>query len=334
MGGIIARHAATRLEGGVVQTIVTLSTPHQFPPVTTDLTISSIYADIASFHTTSSPNPKAKDQLLISICGGSPDPTLPSDTCAIPGSQAKNALGVFTSGMPGVWTGVEHEAMVWCHQVRWRVARVLLELGGKERLDERRRVGQEWLVGAEPKRQAEDPLGNQIKKVELGSTGRFEHHGNDEETLYLFPVGPDPSALHFLSTYAVLSSESQDAHSVSFYHCSSTTSSSCRPISPRSVIMLPPSPTDGSPFRVGVGVDEKDGLVWSEFDVESGWMGVRVGGEGWGVGQVAGSGGKVEVRAGSLSESSPRLQQAVSNLRLNHIRSFRLAVWLQAAHSV
>lgn len=211
---------------------------------------------------------------------------------------------------------------------------MLLELGGKERLDERRRVGQEWLVGAEPKRQAEDPLGNQIKKVELGSTGRFEHHGNDEETLYLFPVGPDPSALHFLSTYAVLSSESQDAHSVSFYHCSSTTSSSCRPISPRSVIMLPPSPTDGSPFRVGVGVDEKDGLVWSEFDVESGWMGVRVGGEGWGVGQVAGSGGKVEVRAGSLSESSPLLQQAISNLRLNHIRSFRLAVWLQAAHSV
>lgn len=334
MGGIIARHAATRLEGGVVQTIVTLSTPHQFPPVTTDSTISSVYADIAFFHSTSSPISKAKDQLLISICGGSPDPTLPSDPCAIPGSQAKNALGVFTSGMPGVWTGVEHEAMVWCHQVRWRVARVLLELGRHEGLDERRRVGQEWLVGAEPKQQAANPLDEQIKKVELGATGRFEHHQIDGETIYLFPVDQGPSTFYLLSPYAVSSIGPQDSPSATFHHCSSMTSSSCRPISPKSVTLLPPSPTDGSHLRVGAGVNENDGLVWSEFDVESGWVGVRVGGEGWGVGQVAGSGGKVEVRAGSLSEFSPRLQQAVSNLGLIHFRSFRLAVWLQAAPSV
>lgn len=85
----------------------------------------SVYTDLAS-QQKERPFP-----LLVSICGGISDTQVVSDTCALgpPELDGKDGFTVFTSGLPGAWTAVDHQAIVWCHQIRWTVARALLEAG-------------------------------------------------------------------------------------------------------------------------------------------------------------------------------------------------------------
>ena len=117
MGGIVARLAAQMMPPGTVDVIITLSTPHILPPVALDIDMDRVYQEI------SLPGPTP----LISVCGGSSDTQIASDACAIE-LDHDQGFSVFTSAMPGVWTGVDHQAMVWCHQLRWQVARTLLEI--------------------------------------------------------------------------------------------------------------------------------------------------------------------------------------------------------------
>lgn len=117
MGGIVGR-AALDVVGDQVDSIVTLSTPHAYPPVTLDGAMDAIYDRLTSL--THPP--------LVSICGGVSDTDIASDACVVRGS---NSLTVFTTAMNGAWSGVEHQAMVWCHQVRWRVAATLLAMSAE-----------------------------------------------------------------------------------------------------------------------------------------------------------------------------------------------------------
>ncbi|KAL7423956.1 GPI inositol deacylase [Cryptotrichosporon argae] len=130
MGGIVARLAIKALEPGTVDAVVTMSTPHAVPPVTLEWGMERVYASIGA-------PPSARDPLLVSICGGVSDTQVVSDHCALPAALAdEHALAVFTTGVPGAWTGVEHQAMVWCHQIRWRVARALLDMAGAARAEQ------------------------------------------------------------------------------------------------------------------------------------------------------------------------------------------------------
>lgn len=143
MGGIVARHAVTRLGEATVPAIMTMSTPHLIPAVTFERGMQEIYNEIDTFWQNTAPldSPYSVPPVLISICGGTADTQISSDSCALqpigPGSNSKTAqsdiidngtFAVFTTGMEGVWTGVNHQAMVWCDQVRRVVATTLLDM--------------------------------------------------------------------------------------------------------------------------------------------------------------------------------------------------------------
>jgi len=145
MGGVVARLAITDLPN-LIDIIMTMSTPHALPPVTLSKDMDTIYDALAAqVYNASSP-------LLFSICGGTADTQIASDACVIPPSSITNddGLTIFTTGMPGAWTGVEHQTMVWCHQVRWRVARTLLGMTSTGNRQDKLAVAEEWLLGSKP----------------------------------------------------------------------------------------------------------------------------------------------------------------------------------------
>ncbi|KAL5488183.1 BST1 [Sanghuangporus weigelae] len=123
MGGIVA---TALLPASQIATIITMSTPHGVPPARFDSRMDAIYADV-QMRLAYDPTP------ILSVCGGITDTMIPSEFCTLL-SDAGDTTGyretVFTSSLDGCWSGVGHREMVWCHQVRWRVARAVLELGG------------------------------------------------------------------------------------------------------------------------------------------------------------------------------------------------------------
>jgi glycosylphosphatidylinositol deacylase len=145
MGGVVARLAMDDLPN-LIDIIMTMSTPHALPPVTLSRDMDTIYDTLAAqVYNVSAP-------LLFSICGGTADTQIASDACVIPPSSITKGDGftIFTTGMPGAWTGVEHQTMVWCHQVRWRVARTLLEMTSTGNRQDKLAVAEEWLLGNKP----------------------------------------------------------------------------------------------------------------------------------------------------------------------------------------
>jgi glycosylphosphatidylinositol deacylase len=142
MGGIVARLALTFEIDKLVDVVLTLSSPHLLPPLTFEHDMEAIYRRITYQHNASSP-------LLLSLCGGVSDTQIVSDMCALTQElvSVDDGFAVFTTGVPGVWTGVDHQAMMWCHQVRWRLARVLLEFTRVDSRQEQLAIAERWLLG-------------------------------------------------------------------------------------------------------------------------------------------------------------------------------------------
>ncbi|KAG7661278.1 BST1 [[Candida] subhashii] len=142
MGGIVSRVMVTLpnyLEGSI-NTILTLSSPHAAAPLTFDGDILKIYSAIDRFwfdgfdpHSTSDYAKLAHDRLknisLISITGGELDSTLPADYTTLSFLvPPTNGFTTFTTGIPLVWSPIDHLAIVWCAQLRRRIAESLLEV--------------------------------------------------------------------------------------------------------------------------------------------------------------------------------------------------------------
>ena len=145
MGGVVARLAMNDLPNSI-DIIMTMSTSHALPPVTLSRDMDTIYNTLAGqVYNASAP-------LLFSICGGTADTQIASDACVIPPRSITKDDGftIFTTGMPGAWTGVEHQTMVWCHQVRSRVARTLLGMTSVGDRQDKLAVAEEWLLGVKP----------------------------------------------------------------------------------------------------------------------------------------------------------------------------------------
>jgi len=119
MGGIVG---TALLPSGRISAIITMSTPHTLPPARFDSRIDDIYAKVRhSLKNDTTP--------ILSLCGGATDMMIPSESCILPSpNEAAYRRTVFTSALEGAWTGVGHKEIVWCHQVRWQIARALLEL--------------------------------------------------------------------------------------------------------------------------------------------------------------------------------------------------------------
>ncbi|OCF72438.1 hypothetical protein I204_06817 [Kwoniella mangroviensis CBS 8886] len=121
MGGIASRLAVTVEDiSSSVDAILTMSTPHLTPPLTIEWDMEQIYQTISH----------PIQPLLISLCGGISDTQVVSDSCALPSTLVSedDGFATFTTGIPGVWTGVDHQAMVWCHQIRYLIAKTLLQM--------------------------------------------------------------------------------------------------------------------------------------------------------------------------------------------------------------
>ncbi|KAK6456233.1 PGAP1-like protein-domain-containing protein [Scheffersomyces xylosifermentans] len=147
MGGVVARVMLTlpNYVDHSVNTIITLASPHAAAPLTFDGDILKIYSAIDRFWFDGFNNSNAKsnavseiassrlrDVSLLSITGGLTDSTLPADyttlSFLVPPS---NGFTVYTTGIPGVWTNVDHLAIVWCDQLRKKVAKALLEIADR-----------------------------------------------------------------------------------------------------------------------------------------------------------------------------------------------------------
>ena len=142
MGGIVARLAASD-HADLVEVMFTMSTPHLYPPVNLERDMSRLYEKINALPANGS------SPLLFSVCGGVSDSQIVSDACVLSNSfiSPDDGFAVFATGVPGGWTGVDHQAMVWCHQIRWRVARILLEMTRSDIRQEKLTTAKRWLLG-------------------------------------------------------------------------------------------------------------------------------------------------------------------------------------------
>ncbi|KAF8262780.1 PGAP1-like protein-domain-containing protein [Lactarius quietus] len=258
MGGIVA---TSLLPSPNISAVITMSTPHQLPPARFDRRIAAIYkSNQAALTASSTP--------ILSLCGGAADLMVPSESCIVP-KAAESGLyrrTVFSSALEGCWTGVGHQVVVWCHQVRWRVARAALELG---LLLPPRSAVMYWIAGCATGaypclRWVPAPLHlNQTGYTVLPPGPLVLRPLREPNAVYLAPVPETDSSTKFVayvSEGSVLSvgPYHSSSLSVSFYVCSSTADDATA----SSSLKLIPNPSPEKPFPVPhEGVDESEGVV-------------------------------------------------------------------------
>ena len=268
MGGIVA---TSLLPSPNISAVITMSTPHKIPPARFDRRIAAIYRlNQAALATADTP--------ILSLCGGATDLLVPSESCILPDVTDENVYRrtIFSSALEGCWTGVGHQVMVWCHQVRWRVARSAIELGAAS-VVERASVLDHWLRDGRTL-----PTQRHPARLDLGQesyailpSGPFVL-GNSRESraVYLAPVPETYHPIRFVAYVSEGKVLSMAPHhpsslSVTFYLCSSTTIAPHDPLSrpaceewhPATLKLIPNS----SPERLfpapHEGVDESEGVV-------------------------------------------------------------------------
>lgn len=302
MGGVVG---TALLPSERISAIITMSTPHTLPPARFDSRIDDIYAKVRH-------NLNSDVTPILSLCGGATDTMIPSESCILP-SESENIYRktIFTSALEGAWTGVGHREMVWCHQVRSRIARALLELGPQKTVGARKEVIDTWLRDGHESLWATKPFNSE--KLELLDRGSYDIIPPNLQfsrrpvgsKLYLLPItapadGGSPAKLSVLvgkGSIAPISPQAQHPLQVSIYVCFSNQGSNnpawCDSLKPDTLKLIP-RPIAGEPFpspRIALdldsgGVDESDGVVLYEADTippHGQWIGIKVeNGEGLG----------------------------------------------------
>jgi GPI inositol-deacylase len=136
MGGIVARAMLTMPNylPNSINTIITMAAPHALPPAPFDWEMQRIYNSVNSYWRLAYAAKWANNNplwhvTLISIAGGGLDNTVASDYTATSSIvPMTNGFTVYTSTVPEVWTGMDHQAILWCDQFRKVVAGSLLEI--------------------------------------------------------------------------------------------------------------------------------------------------------------------------------------------------------------
>ncbi|KAL8693742.1 MAG: hypothetical protein Q9218_001487 [Villophora microphyllina] len=164
MGGVAARTMLTmpNYQSNSVNTIITMSAPHARSPVSVDADLVQTYQRINDHWRQSYSQKWASDNplwhvTLISIAGGTLDTTVPSDYASLSSLvPSTHGFTVFTSSIPGMWTGTDHNQAVWCAQLVRPIARSIFEAMDVHRPSqtkpraERMRVFKRWyLTGME-----------------------------------------------------------------------------------------------------------------------------------------------------------------------------------------
>ena len=301
MGGTVA---TALLPSPNISAIITMSTPHTLPPVRLDARIDKIYQHNRRI-LLSDPTP------ILSLCGGATDDMISSESCILPLPSTNLShhadiyrRTVFTSALEGVWTGVGHREMVWCHQVRWRVAKAALELGTSS-VTGMGLVLDKWLRDGHMLPPELESPGAQSRNVVLDNKESYEILSADarlflkeprKSRMYLLPVMPsqNPAAfVLFLSQGSIppVAPQKPSPLRVSVYICSSDSqveddAPACQTLQP-TTLRLVPNPMPGMMFPVpNEGSDESEGVVVFEANVRppTRWVGVQVedaDGRGW-----------------------------------------------------
>ncbi|KIY73861.1 PGAP1-domain-containing protein [Cylindrobasidium torrendii FP15055 ss-10] len=279
MGGIVA---TSLLPSDQIAAIITMSTPHTLPPARLDARMDALYARIRRVLALDSTP-------ILSLCGGATDIMIPSETCVLP--PAKESVfrrTVFTSALEGAWTGIGHREMVWCHQVRWRVARAMLELQGLETSAARGNVLDQWLRD-----------GTRLPALNL-STARVRFSREeyniaeasrplvlvklDEPSLHLLPLTVSDHLTILVSRGRIAQIGPQDAVSleVKVLSCQNIDNAGgveCGAVTPGAVRLIP-SPVSGREFPVPKeGSAESEGTVFFEVagsSLSGGWIAIQV----------------------------------------------------------
>ncbi|KAH8172658.1 PGAP1-like protein [Sarocladium implicatum] len=136
MGGVVARAMLVQSNylANSINTIITMSAPHARAPVTFDGQLVQIYDEINEYWRQAYTQKWANNNplwhtTLVSIAGGSLDSIVPSDYASLESLvPPTHGFTVFSTGIPTVWTAMDHQAILWCDQFRKVVSRALLEI--------------------------------------------------------------------------------------------------------------------------------------------------------------------------------------------------------------
>lgn len=216
MGGVAARTMLTmpNYQSNSVNTIITISAPHARSPVSVDSDLVRTYQRINDYWREAYSQKWASDNplwhvTLISIAGGSLDTTVPSDYASLSSLvPSTHGFTVFTSSIPGMWSGADHIQTTWCVQLVRPIARSIFEALNVHRPSqtktraERMRVFKRWyltgiediaekalphtepstLLTLEDQSNTITPAGNRLVLRTLG--------GNEKPNAHVLPIPP------------------------------------------------------------------------------------------------------------------------------------------------
>ncbi|KAG6720154.1 hypothetical protein I3843_03G046000 [Carya illinoinensis] len=142
MGGFVARAAIIhpRLRKSAVETVLTLSSPHQSPPVALQPSLGHYFASVNQqwrkgyeVETTRTgrfvSDPVLSHVVVVSISGGYHDYQVRTKLESLDGIvPPTNGFLISSTGMKNVWLSMEHQAILWCNQLVIQVSHTLLSL--------------------------------------------------------------------------------------------------------------------------------------------------------------------------------------------------------------
>lgn len=142
MGGFVARAAVVHphLRKSAVETVLTLSTPHQSPPVALQPSLGNYFARVNSewregykVQTTSTgryvSGPVLSDVVVVSISGAYNDYQVQSKLTSLDNIvPPTHGFMISSTAMRNVWLSMEHQAILWCNQLVVQVSHTLLSL--------------------------------------------------------------------------------------------------------------------------------------------------------------------------------------------------------------
>ncbi|KAJ6539751.1 PGAP1-like protein-domain-containing protein [Mycena capillaripes] len=352
MGGIVA---TSLLPSPNISAIITMSTPHTLPPARFDSRIDMIY-DRNQHILAADPTP------ILSLCGGATDMMIPSESCILPRSipatdvEAPFRRTVFSSTLEGAWTGVGHQEMVWCHQVRWRVARAALELGAASFPYTRGIILDRWLRDGHalpplPERDAlPDGLTTSPEMLPEGMHLVLKQPHGARTYLLPIPAARPAKFVLFVSQGSIppVSPQKPLALTAEVFACGGLGADEvrCRGALQPSVLKLIPSPIPGRPFPIPKeGSDESEGIVLFEADIQEGsaskWVAVRME-NGQGAGWITGgfvvdepftsSVSTMQLLLGKVSVPMPEIGALRASFEFPHLISNALVVYRISPH--
>lgn len=163
MGGIVARHLFLnpQYRQTSINTIITLSTPHLYPPAPVDSSVERFYTLTNDYWTSYRDNPTSSHPLahvtLISVSGGTADLQITSDATIVESLvPPQNGFTQFTTSIPDLYSPVEHVVMIWCDQLRHRIASMLVHMVDARQgqqtksIEDRLAIARKHLLGEQP----------------------------------------------------------------------------------------------------------------------------------------------------------------------------------------